>query len=66
MKLRIFAFVAAATLIFALMILIRIDAQEQKGPQAEHHRYKFADVGTFGGPVNYLTNDNTGTGSASG
>jgi len=32
----------------------------------DHTRYRFSDVGTFGGPVSYLTNDETGTGSPSG
>jgi len=58
--------ITAMTLFAGLATSIRTDAQKPKGPHAEHHRYKFVDVGTFGGSVNYLTNDNTGTGSASG
>jgi len=52
--------ITAMTLFAGLATSIRIDAQEPKGPHAEHHRYKFVDVGTFGGPVNYLENDFTG------
>jgi hypothetical protein len=54
------------TILFAVLALpVRLTAQAS-GEHRGHHRYKVIDIGTFGGSVNYLTNDNTGTGSASG
>jgi hypothetical protein len=44
-------------------------AQENSQPKwsaTDHMRYRFRDVGTFGGPVGSLANDSTGTGSPSG
>jgi len=49
-----------------LAVPIRSVAQEQKWPHVEHHRYRFIDPGTFGGPLNYLANDPSGGGAAAG
>jgi len=45
---------------------VHIVAQTQEHYHAQHHRYKFVDVGTFGGPVSYLANDPSGGGAAAG
>jgi probable HAF family extracellular repeat protein len=42
--------VAATTIILA--VSFQIAAQDQK-----HHRYKLIDLGTFGGPLNYINGD---------
>lgn len=69
MKSRILSCVTAITLFAALAIPVRLPAQEQRAePQRkkEHHRYKLADLGTFGGPTSYIAQDVTLTGSNSG
>lgn len=58
-----------STLCTGLAVSGRGVAQEQselKFSATNHTRYRFRDVGSFGGPVSYLANDANGTGSASG
>ena len=59
MKSRALTRIVAMTLFAALALPVPLAAQEQKEAK-KHHRYRFVDVGTFGGPVNYLENDFTG------
>jgi probable HAF family extracellular repeat protein len=68
MKSRTLAWTIRMTLCATLAMPIWLGAQahQEQRDRKEHHRYKFEDVGTFGGPVSYLTNDQTGTGSPSG
>ena len=40
-------------------------AQQRHNPD-KHHRYRFIELGTFGGPLNYLANDPSGGGAAAG
>ena len=61
MKFRALTCIFAMTLFGALSLTVPLAAQEQKEAK-KHHRYRFVDVGTFGGPVNYLENDFTGAG----
>ena len=65
MRLRILTCIASITLFAVLEIPVRLAAQEPKDGKV-HHRYKFVDVGMFGGPVTYLENDFTGGGGVSG
>ena len=60
--------ITAMTLFAALAIPLQLTAQEQQQQEQtkEHHRYKLVDLGTFGGPVNYLASDSNGAGSVSG
>lgn len=60
MKSRTLTCIIAMTLFAALAIPVQLAAQEKKEGKSEHHRYKFVDIGTFGGPVDYLENDFTG------
>jgi probable HAF family extracellular repeat protein len=49
----------AITLFAVLAMPVRLSAQEGQGDQkqnGEHHRYKFVDIGTFGGPASYINN----------
>jgi len=48
--------ITAMTLFAALVIPVRLTAQEQPASQQDkkEHRYKLVDLGTFGGPVGYL------------
>jgi len=56
--------VAALTVVPAI---VRSVAQEQPAKHQSHHRYRFLDLGTFGGPASYFPNgldgflDNHGT-----
>jgi hypothetical protein len=59
MESRTLTFIAAMTLFAALALPVPLAAQEQKEAK-KHHRYRFVDVGTFGGPASYLENDFTG------
>jgi len=45
---------------------VHIVAQTQEHYHAQHHRYKFVELGTFGGPLNYLANEPSGGGAAAG
>jgi len=60
--------VTVMTLLAALAVPARLAGQEQQQQrqQQAHHRYRFVDVGTFGGPVSYLANDPSGGGAAAG
>jgi probable HAF family extracellular repeat protein len=62
MKSRTLTWITVMTLFAALAIRVRLAAQEPKEAKSTHHRYKFVDVGSFGGPVTYLENDFTGGG----
>jgi len=64
MKSRALKCIVAMTLFDALAIPVRLAAQAQMEGKG-HHRYKLIDLGTFGGPVSYLTNDPSGGGGAS-
>ena len=57
MKSRALTCIFAMTLFGALAIPVRLAAQEQPAKQqqnGEHHRYRFVDIGTFGGPASYI------------
>src|SRR6516164_11209171 len=56
MKSRTLMCITAMTLFAALVIPVRLTAQEQPASQQDkkEHRYKLVDLGTFGGPVGYL------------
>ena len=49
-----FTAITAMTLLAALTMPFRLAAQEQKKDKKEHHRYKFVDIGTFGGRASYI------------
>lgn len=69
MKFRGVSWLLLLTLCTGLTLSQRGAAQERgelKSSERNHTRYRFRDVGSFGGPVSYLANDATGTGSASG
>ena len=52
MKIRILAWVTLTFLAFALPF--RLTAQNQVHDD-KHHRYRFIDIGTLGGPVSYVS-----------
>ena len=57
MKLKGLVGTIAMTLFGALAIPVRLAAQEQPAKQQqnrEHHRYRFVDIGTFGGPMSLI------------
>ena len=59
MKSKALACIFAMTLFSALAIPVRLAAPEQPAKQqqnGEHHRYRFVDIGTFGGPESYINN----------
>lgn len=69
MKFRCVSWLMLSTLCTGLAVSGSGAAQERSGlksSETNHIRYRFGDVGSFGGPVSYLANDATGTGSASG
>jgi hypothetical protein len=57
--------IAAMSLLVALAIPVQLAAQ---GKQHQHkfHHYQVIDVGTFGGPTSYISNDPSGDGAADG
>jgi probable HAF family extracellular repeat protein len=61
---------ASLLIVLAGLAIPALMAGQNQGVQQqhkeEHHRYKLADLGTFGGPVNYLASDSNGAGSVSG
>jgi probable HAF family extracellular repeat protein len=66
MKIRTLPSLIAVALFAALVFTVRSAAQDSPTkPQHKeaHHRYKFIDLGTFGGPGSYVPQDNTGAGS---
>jgi probable HAF family extracellular repeat protein len=49
--------VAAATSLFvALSMSVHLAGQQHQEPNKGHARYKFIDLGTFGGPASYFSN----------
>src|ERR1700730_17385774 len=67
MKSRMLIWTIPISLLATLAGPLRPAAQEQQEQQKQaHHRYRFVDVGTFGGPVSYLANDPSGGGAAAG
>jgi probable HAF family extracellular repeat protein len=54
------------TLLTGLTLSVRTLAQEQRRDHDQQHRYRFIELGTFGGPVSYLANDPSGGGAADG
>jgi probable HAF family extracellular repeat protein len=67
MKSRILMWTIAISLL-AMLAIPGLAGQEQQQQQQQQarHRYRFVDVGTFGGPVSYLANDPSGGGAAAG
>jgi probable HAF family extracellular repeat protein len=57
MNSRTFAYIAATTAFAALVIPVQPAAQAK---QTQHHHYQIIDLGTFGGPQNFLNVEPTG------
>src|SRR6516225_6598824 len=66
MKFSISATSLVLTVLTVFASSVHIVAQTQERHHAEHHRYRFIDLGTFGGPLNYLANDPSGGMAAAG
>jgi probable HAF family extracellular repeat protein len=64
MKSKILIWTIAVSLFAAVATPAGLAGQEQQ--KQARHRYRFVDVGTFGGPVGYLSNDPSGGGAAAG
>jgi hypothetical protein len=58
MKSRILILFTAMTLFAALVVPVRLTAQDNRDHHHKHHRYKLIDMGTFGGPSSYLATSN--------
>ena len=56
MKPSMLTYSIAVTLFAALVIPLRMTAQQDLKRSAEHHKYKLIDLGTFGGPASYFPN----------
>jgi probable HAF family extracellular repeat protein len=66
MKSRRLIWTIAVSLFAAAATPAGLAGQEQEQQKQAHHRYRFFDLGTFGGPVGYLANDPSGGGAAAG
>jgi probable HAF family extracellular repeat protein len=62
MKSRILILFTAMTLFAALVVPVRLTAQDNRDHHHKHHRYRLIDMGTFGGPASYLTEPGFGFG----
>jgi probable HAF family extracellular repeat protein len=54
MKSRTFTHITVMALFATLAIPFGLAAQEQQQHKKEHHRYRFLDIGTFGGPASFI------------
>ena len=53
-----------APVLLALALPLQLAAQDNQAHK--HHHYRFIDLGTFGGPASYISNDPSGDGAAAG
>src|SRR5260370_27253384 len=65
MKTRRLTYITATALFATLATPVRLAAQEQKEANSEHHRYRFVDIGTFGGPASFVNPVGNGAGTIS-
>src|ERR1700730_2418000 len=66
MKSKRLAKFTVVTVLAGLVLPGTMLAGERGDDYAQHHRYRFVGVGTFGGSLNYLAEDPSGGGAAAG